>query len=88
LKLGRHLFSREENRRLDHEAWSLALAAALRRVHKNMRTAKASAKGADWKLRIVVQLRATTSVTVPWLAQALHIGTPGGVRALLARHNT
>ena len=50
-----------------------------------MGAAKTSPKGTGWKLKIARELRATTSVTAPWLAQALHMGSASSVRALLAR---
>jgi len=88
LKLGRHLFSREENARLNHDEWTQALEAVLARLNRTRRDVLDSAKGAAWKLLVVSELRRTTTATVPWLAQALHMGAASGLRALLARNKT
>jgi REP element-mobilizing transposase RayT len=82
--LGRHLFSREENARINHEEWSAALAELLQRHGRTLAEAATTPKGAQWKLEAVRELRRTTSVTVPWLAAALRMGTPGAVRGLLS----
>jgi len=62
--------------------------AALKSAHKTRVAAKTSPKGMGWKLKIARELRATTSVTVPWLTHALHMGSASGVRALMARNKT
>lgn len=85
LKLGRHLLSREENALANGEEWSIALRTLLQSKGRTSQEAAAAPKGEPWKLEIVRELRRTTSITIPWLAAALHMGKPGAVRSLLSR---
>jgi hypothetical protein len=82
--LGRHFFSREENARINHEEWSVALAELLQRHGRTLADAATTPKGAQWKPEVARELRCKTSATVPWLAAVLRMGTPGAVRALLS----
>jgi len=83
-KLGRHLLSPEENAALNHAEWSSALDELLLQAGRTLPEAAQSAKGAPWKIQLAIQLRRTTSATIPWLASHLHLGAPSSLRVYLA----
>jgi putative transposase len=59
--------------------WSAALKKALAALGKKSKDAPNDIKSAPWKVAIATHLKATTTVTNPWLAAQLHMGAPEGV---------
>jgi REP element-mobilizing transposase RayT len=88
--LGRHLLSSSENAALDQEDWTSALSALLHQSGRTLAQAQAEPKSSPWKIKLASILRRTTSATIPWIAQSLHLGSPSSLRVYLARlrHST
>jgi putative transposase len=59
--------------------WAAALKKALSTLGKKSRETANDIKSAPWKVAIAAHLKATTTVTNPWLATQLHMGAPEGV---------
>ena len=72
--------SREADSREARELpWAAALTKALSTFGKKSRVPAGDIKSAPWRVRIAAHLKATTTVTNPWLASQLHMGAPEGV---------
>jgi putative transposase len=59
--------------------WAAALTQALTKLNKKSSHVADDIKSAPWKVAIAAHLKATTTVTNPWLAAQLHMGAPEGV---------
>jgi REP element-mobilizing transposase RayT len=60
-------------------AWDDAVERCLRRLRRPAADVPTTRKSAPWKVAIAAQLKATSTVSNPWLAQRLHMGDPDGV---------
>ncbi len=81
LKVHRHL--EEANgrkdagpRELSRELWRERLDVLLAALKKDARAIAADAKGQAWKVALAANMKATTTASNPWLAQALRMGSP------------
>jgi putative transposase len=59
--------------------WAAALKQAFAKLNKKSSHVADDIKSAPWKVAIAAHLKATTTVTNPWLAAQLHMGAPEGV---------
>ncbi|MGH7945837.1 MAG: transposase [Opitutaceae bacterium] len=80
---GRSL-EREAGTEIRKRGWQAALEACLARAGKSTQAARAERKGVAWKIAIAAHLKATTTVSNPWLAQTLHMGAPAVVSRYVA----
>jgi hypothetical protein len=55
----------------------------LRQARKSCQEIAASAKSAEWKIRIARDMKRRTTATNPWLAAALRMGHPRRVGQLI-----
>jgi hypothetical protein len=67
-------------RALREAQWESALAALWRKARKEI---AASAKSAEWKVRIAREMRRRTTATDPWLAEVINMGHPSRVCHLI-----
>jgi hypothetical protein len=63
--------------------WESELAALLRKARKSRKEIAASAKSAEWKVRIAREMKRRTTATNPWLAEVLNMGHPNRVCNLI-----
>jgi putative transposase len=76
----------EVQKELRPQQWRKALEAGLRRLGKTQPQAKSEPKGAPWKVALAAHLKTTTTVSNPWLAEALHMGAPGAMSRYVTEH--
>ena len=70
-------------RMLREAQWESELAALLRKALKSRKEIAASAKSAEWKVRIAREMKRRTTATNPWLAKVLNMGNPSRVCNLI-----
>jgi putative transposase len=66
--------------------WAQALELALLRLGRTREDLRIARKGADWKVALAAELRATCDANYRWLARELHMGRPSSVRAHLCSY--
>jgi REP element-mobilizing transposase RayT len=59
--------------------WERLVEQCVRRLGKSEAAIAADRKAADWKVAVAAHLKATTTVTNPWLSEQLRMGDPDGV---------
>jgi len=74
-KLHRAAFE-AETAELRELVWEECVQQCLRKLRCEHAEVTATRKAAAWKVAIAVHLKATTTVTNPWLARRLHMGAP------------
>jgi putative transposase len=67
--------------------WADVLTKSLRAVGRMIEEAAAEPKRADWKLRVMRELRAE-GVPYRWIAEKLHMGSPAVLRVYVSRQKT
>lgn len=64
--------------------WSMTLERCLRELGQTTADIRAGRKAAPWKVAVAAYMKAYTSASNPWLAEALHMGSPAGVSRYVA----
>ena len=83
-ELGREGEAEADAAELRQMRWKRSLGRMLEVLGRRVEEAPKEAKGADWKVAIVTQMRRTTTASNPWLAQVLAMGAPNALSRYVA----
>jgi len=78
--------SPSEHRQRELDGWSKAAEKLLEAAGKSDVDVISEIGGKPWKVAIALELRRSTSATLPWIASRLKIGSPGYLGWLMHRH--
>ena len=78
-EVARRAFGEVDRKEVRELVWNSALQACLARLGKTSGDIASDRKAAPWKVAVAAHLKQHSTVTNPWLAQALQMGAPEGV---------